>query len=150
DERAVSRLRQVKGQHHRPFSVIAPSLEWIHRNCVVSRDALDWLSRLPGPYTLILPLRNPDAVAWNVNMGVDTLGVRLPDCWIKDVVRDLEVPLVTTSANPVGGDVMVDLRDMHPQIRSGVDFVIYDGAVRGVPSTLVYLEGGLVRVEERQ
>lgn len=149
DEALVARLREVKGQHRRPFSVIAPSVEWIKKNCVLTKEAMQWLARLPGPYTLILPLKNPDAVAWNVNMGMDSIGVRLPDCWVSEVVSKLGVPIVTTSANLVGGDVMVKLDDLHPELKSNIDFIIYEGSIRGTPSTLVYLERELAKIEER-
>ncbi|UCG94990.1 MAG: Sua5/YciO/YrdC/YwlC family protein, partial [archaeon] len=51
---SVIRIRQIKQREQKPFSVIAPSKEWILENCVVGEADL---TRLPGPYTLILKLK---------------------------------------------------------------------------------------------
>ncbi|RME53677.1 hypothetical protein D6783_01305 [Candidatus Woesearchaeota archaeon] len=151
DEGLVAKLRNVKMQHTRPFSVIVPSRAWVEEHCVVTKEAEEWLQKLPGPYTLILRLKEGSerAVAWNVTMGLDTLGVRIPDSWFSSVVSSLGVPVVTTSANPTGGDVMVALEDLHPALKKGVDVVVYDGPLQGSPSTLVYVTGDGVVVKKR-
>lgn len=149
NEQLVARLREAKGNLERPFSVIAPSKAWVEQNCVVTTKAHEWLERLPGPYTLILGLKRRDAVAWNVSMGLETIGVRIPACWFAGVVERLRTPIVTTSANLVGGDVMQTLEDLHPRVRKAVDYAFYDGPINGRPSTLVFLESEAVRVQER-
>ena len=68
---AVRKVRQLKARATNPFSVIAPSLEWINENCVVTKEADEWLEKLPGPYTLILKLKN-NCVARSVNSGLNT------------------------------------------------------------------------------
>ena len=78
---SVYKVRETKNRHTVPFSVIAPSKDWIRENCEVNKKAEGWLKKLPGPYTFILNLKNKDAIAPNVNMDMDTLGVRIPDHW---------------------------------------------------------------------
>ena len=55
----VDRIRDLKGRYDLPFSVIAPSKEWIREQCVIDERAQEWLDKLPGPYTLILKMKNP-------------------------------------------------------------------------------------------
>ena len=57
DAEAVSEIRSIKSRAQNPFSVIAPSVEWIKENCVVEKEAEAWLKKLPGPYTLIFKLK---------------------------------------------------------------------------------------------
>ena len=83
DEHAVGVLRSIKFRYKRPFSVIAPSKEWIKNNCEVPEKGEEWLAKLPGAYTLILKLKNKKCIAPSVTQEVDTLGVRIPDHWIK-------------------------------------------------------------------
>ena len=83
---AVKRVRQAKPRLSSAYSVIAPSIEWIKENCEISKEAEKWLKELPGPITLILNLKNKDCIAKEVNSGKDTLGVRIPNHWISDVV----------------------------------------------------------------
>ncbi|MBD3259609.1 hypothetical protein GF371_03155, partial [Candidatus Woesearchaeota archaeon] len=93
---AVHRLRQIKEKMDQPFSVIAPSKEWILANCKAGPEDL---KDLPGPVTLILDLKNDKCVAPNVNPKGGTIGVRMPFHWISGVVSILGVPIITTSVN---------------------------------------------------
>lgn len=140
DEHAVSVLRSIKFRYERPFSVIAPSEDWIRRNCAVTNEAEGWLKKLPGAYTLILKLKNRTCVAPGVLLGVDSLGVRIPDHWISDFVTQIGIPIVTTSVNLTGEDFANSIEAINPKIRNKVDLIIDEGEKHGKPSTLVHLD----------
>lgn len=139
DSRAVKKIRQLKGRASNPFSVIVPSLEWINENCVVTKEAEEWLSKLPGPYTLILKLKKKGCVAKDVNPGLKTLGIRIPNHWISKIIAEAEIPVVTTSVNRSNEDYMNSLEDLDSAIKSGIDFAIYEGSKEGKPSKIVDL-----------
>ncbi|UCG95440.1 MAG: Sua5/YciO/YrdC/YwlC family protein, partial [archaeon] len=122
----------------KPFSVIAPSKEWILENCVVGEADL---TRLPGPYTLILKLKQK-CVAENVNLGLDTLGVRIPDNWFSQLIKETGIPIVTTSVNLTGQKFMTSLDSLDPKIKDAVDFIVYEGPLRGSPSEIINLTTG--------
>lgn len=136
---AVKKIRLLKGRASNPFSVIAPSLDWITENCIITKEASEWLEKLPGAYTLIFRLKNNWCVAREVNPGLKTLGVRIPRHWISRLVADAEVPVVTTSVNRSNEDYMTSLEDLDASIKSGMDFVIYEGKKEGKPSKIVDL-----------
>lgn len=146
---AVGKIRDIKERFKRPFSVIAPSKEWIKENCEITKEAEEWLEKLPGPYTLIMKLKNKDAVSEKANMGMDTLGVRIPAHWISHATAAIGVPLITTSANKMDEDYMTTLENLNSEIKGKVDFIIYEGEKQGRPSKLVHLEGEEVKVKER-
>lgn len=133
--RAVERVRKAKQSDKRPYSVIAPSKEWISKNCIVDKK---WLKKLPGPYTLILKLKNKRCVARNIT-GNDALGVRIPDNWSASIARDLKRPIITTSANLQGEAYMTKLQDLSEALIKHIDLIIYEGEKRGRPSTLINL-----------
>ncbi|MEM4755948.1 MAG: Sua5/YciO/YrdC/YwlC family protein [Candidatus Woesearchaeota archaeon] len=137
DPFAVDQVRQLKEHMHLPFSVIAPSKFWILRHCELNALERGWLEKLPGPYTLILRLKTTTAVAPDVNLGLPTLGVRIPDHWFREFVEYVGVPIVTTSANRAGDNYMRTLDDLHPSFKRSVSFIIYDGELQGRPSLLV-------------
>jgi len=139
-EEFVDQVREIKGRPSSPFSIIAPSKEWIKENCVVSKEGEKWLKKLPGPYTLIL--KKKGNVAESVAPGIDTLGVRIPDHWFSEVVSELGVPVVTTSANKSGGDFMTSLENLDDEIKPEIEFVVYEGEKHGRPSTIVDLTDG--------
>ncbi|HLC50295.1 MAG TPA: L-threonylcarbamoyladenylate synthase [Candidatus Nanoarchaeia archaeon] len=140
DAVAVSEIRKIKSRAQNPFSVIAPSVKWIKENCVVEKEAEAWLKKLPGPYTLIFKLKK-DCVAKQVNPGLNTLGVRIPKHWIKDIVAAADVPIITTSVNKSGEDYMTSLENIDSEINGSVDFVLYEGEKNGKPSRIVDLTG---------
>lgn len=137
--RAVRRIRDAKPMYKRPFSVIAPSKEWIRRNCLVTEEAEKWLDKLPGPYTLILNLRNKNCIARETNIDMGTLGVRIPDHWISEIAAITERPIITTSANDAGKNFMTSVEDLDINIKKKMDFIIYEGEKTGRPSILVEL-----------
>ena len=128
---SVTRLRKLKERDDKPLSVWAPSTQWIEDNCDVSD-----LDKLPGPYTLILPLLT-DSVAPEVNPGLNKIGVRIPDHWFSEIVEKLGFPLVTTSVNKAGREHMTSLETGDKEILDKVDFIIYEGEKSGEPSTII-------------
>lgn len=143
---AVRKVRQLKARATNPFSVIAPSLQWIYENCIVTKEGEELLEKLPGPYTLIFKLRR-DCVAKEVNPGLKTLGIRIPGHWIRKIVAEANVPVVTTSVNRASEDYMTSLEDLDPAIKGSIDFVIYEGEKEGKPSKLVDLTEAIRFIE---
>jgi L-threonylcarbamoyladenylate synthase len=146
---AVKKIRTIKQRHDAPFSVIAPSIEWIRKNCIVSKEAEKYLKELPGPVTLILKLKNTKCVSKEINPGNDTLGVRIPNHWISKMVEFFEVPIVTTSVNTTDKPFMTDIEEIEPEIEGHVSFALYEGAKEGRPSKIIHLEGEEVKIRER-
>jgi len=145
DQKAVDKIRQLKERHTNPFSIIAPSKEWITENCLVTKESKEWLNKLPGPYTLILKLKNKNTIAKSVNQGEENIGVRIPAHWISGVVQELGFPIVTTSANHSGRPFMTSIEDLDSTIKDRVDFIIYEGEKKGKPSKIVNLVEGKIK-----
>ncbi len=144
---AVKRIRAIKQRSTTPFSVAAPSKKWILENCVVHDKKI--LAKLPGKYTLVLPLKNKKAVSREVAKGHSSLGVRIPDNWFSKIIAELGVPIVTTSANIHGQPNMKSLNDLNGAVKESVDFIVYEGKKAGRPSTIIDLTSGTLRVRKR-
>jgi len=134
---AVQKVRELKERPKKPFSVIAPSVEWITKNCQLSPKAKSWLLKLPGPFTLVLPL-NAAAVCAETNKGLNSLGVRIPNHWVASFAHALGKPILTTSVNRQGLPPCTRLDQFK---KFGADFVIYEGDKAGTPSKVVDLTG---------
>ena len=129
NEESVQKIRKMKGRPGSPLSIWVPSKEWITKNC----DMPDvWLDKLPGPYTLIVPIKNE-------LMGVskETIGVRLPDHWFHSIVEKVGVPIITTSANRLGQRFMTSIENFDKNIN--VEFLIYEGEKLARPSKIINL-----------
>ena len=149
DSKSVLKIRDIKTRYKRPFSIIAPNKTWIRENCIVEKHAVPWLTKLPGPYTLIFKLKNKNAVAPEVNAGLETIGVRMLDHWCQELCELVGKPIITTSANKVGGNVMTSLEDLDVDIRSKVEFMLNDDKLKGKPSTIIDLTKDSEEVQER-
>lgn len=139
NDSAVKKIRELKDRDKKPFSIIAPSIDWIRENCELSDKAKKWLLQLPGPYTLILQLKNPNAVCAQTNMGMKTVGIRIPDHWISELVAGVGRPIITTSVNIAGKPPASTKQELE---QFAVDFIIYEGDKQGKPSTIVDLISG--------
>lgn len=145
NKKSVQKIRQLKERLDSPLSVWVPSLDWIKKNCRTTKQSEEYLSQLPGPLTLILKLKNEKAIADNVVPNSKTIGVRLPDHWFNHVVRGLNLPIITTSANKAGNPFMTSLEDLDPEIKMRIDFMIYEGQKEGRPSRIINLVEGKIR-----
>jgi len=158
NDASVLRIRKLKKSNLQPFSVIAPSKEWVYKNCEVGEKQKDYVESLGKRisiagkktcFTVILKLKNPKAVAKCVTQGMDTIGVRIPEHWIADVVKELGFPIITTSANPTGEDFMTSLNNLSETIKSGTDFIIYEGEKKGSPSTIIHSYEEITKIKHR-
>jgi len=138
---SIKKMREIKKRDENPFSVIAPGKNWIEENCFVSEKVEKWLDKLPGPYTLILELKNLEAVAKETNSGLDSLGVRIPDSWFSEIVEKAGIPFVTTSVNLAGEKNMTSMDDVNEEVKNRADYIVYEGPKEESASTIVNLVG---------
>ena len=139
DSFAVKLIRKIKHRDEKPLSVIAPSKEWILENCVLEDEHKKYLDKLPGAYTLVLNLRNRKAIAPEVSKG--TLGVRIPNHWVSDMVRELGFPVVTTSVNVAGKKPVTKIDGISKKVSKMIDFAIDEGELKNKPSKVIDLTG---------
>jgi L-threonylcarbamoyladenylate synthase len=129
---AVDKIREIKKRDSNPFSVIAPSIEWIQENLILDVDLNKYL---PGPYTIILKKKNPEFLNWV--SSTDSLGVRIPDHKFTKILQKSKVPFITTSVNIIGEPFAIKISEIKPELLEKADFVIDEGTLNGRPSTLV-------------
>ena len=98
---------------------------------------------------MILRLKNKDAVEHNVNPSIESIGIRIPDHWCSDIVRDIGFPIITTSANLTSQGFMTSVENLNVDIRNKTDFMINQGEIKGKPSTLIDLTKEEISIKER-
>jgi L-threonylcarbamoyladenylate synthase len=139
---AVKLLKDIKyKEKEKPISVIAPSVEWIKKHCVVEDSMIK--KYLPGPYTLILRKKDKNFL-YHVSNN-EYLGVRIPDSEFTKLVERAGVPFITTSVNFSGEPFAAKISDISHEIIDRVDIVIGVGKLDGRPSTLVKEDGTEIR-----
>ncbi|MBI2674825.1 MAG: L-threonylcarbamoyladenylate synthase [Candidatus Aenigmarchaeota archaeon] len=141
--KSVERIRKLKGSRQ-PFSVIAPSKEWIERHVIIKKRHRRYLDLLPGPYTIILEKKNKRFL--KKASPLDTLGIRIPRHPFSMLVSEAGVPFITTSANRHGKRAASEIKgDKIPK----ADIIINGGRLSGKPSIIIDLTSRRAKILRR-
>ncbi len=136
NKNSIEKIKKIKHRTNKPFSIIIPSKKWALKNCKYSENLKKYLKKLPGKYTLISELKNKKL---SPNKNISTIGIRIPKHWISKIVRELNLPIITTSVNISNKPHMTALRNLDRTIKSKVDFIIYEGFLNNKPSKIINL-----------
>src|SRR3989344_5535621 len=144
DENAVNRLREVKQRDDKPFSVIAPSVEWINKNFTFKHK--NQIKKLPGPFSFIVKMKK-EVVAKNVSK--DTLTIRIPEHKFTKVIQKAKAPFITTSVNISRKKHAKSIKEIPNEILDNVDYIIDDGVLENNPSVIIDLTEKIPKIVKR-
>uniref|UniRef100_A0A5B7B494 Threonylcarbamoyl-AMP synthase n=1 Tax=Davidia involucrata TaxID=16924 RepID=A0A5B7B494_DAVIN len=127
---AVNRIYEIKGRKHTsPLAICVGDVRDIQRFAVTDHlpnGLLDCL--LPGPVTVVLRRGDSSILEKSLNPGLDSIGVRVPDCnFIRVIARGCGSALALTSANLSGQPSSVDIKDFENLWEHCA--YVYDGGV---------------------
>ena len=125
------RLNEVKGSEPaKPLALLCASAEEAFSLAAEVPPLARRLAQAywPGPLTLVLDRR-----------GEGTVGVRVPDGAVVEVLRAYGGPVYATSANPSGGPAPRSLGEVDPRVAAGVDLVVEGEPGSGEASAVVDL-----------
>lgn len=157
NEKALDKLYALKKMDGgKPVSVMVRSLEDAEKyadfgtSCSTATGSMANPRELadrywPGPLTLVLPRK--EALPVFLNRGVESVGLRCPDCELcRDLVDGFGGPLTTTSANLTQWPEVYDVECYLGQLVGEPlrpDLVIDAGQlVKNKPSTIIRFEKG--------
>ncbi len=146
-KRGVERIVRVKGRDpKKPMSFVCADLTHISRYARVSNFAYRILKRfLPGGYTFVLEASRE--VPKLLLTKQKTVGIRVPDHAVAlALVRELDNPILSTSANRTGGEPLNDPKEIQDVLGKEVDAILECGVLPRVPSTVVSLVDDRVEV----
>jgi len=129
---SVNKIKRIKQRDEKPFSIIAPSFDWIGQNLVLDCDIHKYL---PGPYTIILKKKYNNYLPYVSK--TDSIGIRIPKCDFTKTIQKSEFPFITTSVNLTGEPFATKISDIPDSILEKVDYIIDTGELNGKPSTLI-------------
>lgn len=142
DSDAVHAIFDAKGRpQDNPLILHVPSADWLERYCEEIPPVAYELARRfwPGPLTMILKRRAvvPDAVT----AGLDTVGMRCPDCKVtRDIIAAADVPVAAPSGNASGRPSPTTAAAMLEDMEGKIDAIVDAGPCSvGVESTIIDL-----------
>lgn len=142
DPNAVAAIFAAKGRpQDNPLILHIPGPSWLARYCAdIPQTAYTLAQRFwPGPLTIILKRKPivPDAVT----AGLDTVGMRCPDCAVtRAIIAAADVPVAAPSGNTSGRPSPTTAAAMLEDMDGKIDAIVDAGPCAvGVESTIVDL-----------
>lgn len=142
DPTAVKAIFAAKGRpQDNPLILHVPEESWLEQYCEDIPQTAHTLAKRfwPGPLTMILKRRAlvPD----ETTAGLDTVGMRCPDCAVaRAVIAAAGVPVAAPSGNASGRPSPTTAAAMLEDMEGKIDAILDDGPCRvGVESTIIDL-----------
>lgn len=133
-------VRIKKRNKARPVALFVKDIGMAELFCEVTDTARKLAARfLPGPLTLIMPIRPGQTAAAAAFASADGFGVRISSSPIvKAVMNQVTFPVTATSANLGGNRTPVTVTEIRKELGDEVDLYLDGGQCRGlIPSTVV-------------
>jgi L-threonylcarbamoyladenylate synthase len=151
--KAVKKLYKLKGRNFKkPIHVIPPTKQWIEKIVKMTPEAKKLIENLmPGPLTLVLPLK-ATGQSWKIMAaGTKTMGIRRPkNKMALDLAALLRLPITTTSANVSDMPNCYSVLEIKKQFKNSLlkpDFYLDGGRLRKTnPSTVVLIGKGYAKI----
>ena len=144
DKEAMNKVYEAKDRDRdKPLPMMCCDLKMIQRVAEVSEKAEKVIERfVPGPLTLIL--KKKEEVEDYVTQGKKTIGIRVPDDeFILDLIRELDQPLMVTSANISGDGSLLKWEDVLSCMDSRIDGIVCEDARGDKASTIIDVTDGI-------
>lgn len=139
-KKGIERIQGLKQRDAgKPMSFVCQDLSDISKYAVVSNYAYRVMKRLlPGPYTFIIKATRE--VPRMMQSKQKEVGIRVPDSPVSlALAQELGHPIVSTSANIHGKDVLTDPEEIEEVFGHALDFVIDGGVLGGESSSVIRL-----------
>jgi len=156
NSKALRKFYNIKSRGNKPVHVVVPSLAYAKKIVVWNRIATKLSKKfLPGPLTIILPLRRNTGYLRQFSAASGFLGIRFSKNQITlDLVKALGRPIPATGANPsgqkAGGVDSYTAKQVYDQFKKQKhkpDIIIDAGTLpRRKPSTLVKIDGNQIHI----
>ncbi len=145
--KAIHRLYALKKPMKKFFmALLLPDIRHATAYAHVSNYAFNIMkSRVPGPYTFILPA-SPQ-IARKLDVKRQEIGVRLsPHPFFKELFTHFDKPLLSTAAKLSDDEIFTDPDDLWNLFKNSVDLMIECGVIDISPTNIVSLVNGEIEV----
>lgn len=142
--RAVNRLYRIKNRTRtKPTAVLVS--DWKMASQLMKDEPDEFLTKVlsrhwPGDLTIVVEAA--DIVPRSITGFFHEIGIRMPNHErLRNVISDIKVPLVATSANFRGGKTPLKYNDIDPSFLLQVDFSIPEDSKGNTASTVIRYKG---------
>lgn len=150
NSKAVEAIYRLKGRNaDKPLALLLADID-LAQSIVELNEAARKLAAefCPGPITFVLKKHKGSKLAANLNEGIDTIAVRIPDHEIAlSILRKAGCPVVATSVNPSGQPSAISAAEVEGYFSGRIDYLLDGGdCTIGIASTVVDLTGSSPKI----
>ena len=125
----------------KPFNILVSDKEML-KEYVVSLSPLE--EQLINKYTpskVTFLLKKNSKISDLVTSASPLVGIRVPDREdLRELIKKLGSPIVSTSANVTGSDVVSDLDELDEEFFNQIDYTYYEGKMNTTASAIIKVE----------
>lgn len=147
-EKAYSKLNKVKERpEDKPYTLMLKGVEDIQKYGVISEATRRVIDKfMPGSLTILVPVKD-NTVPSYVTHNTRVIGMRVPtNKEALELLKAVELPLLVPSANKSGQKPAYNSDEVKKIFGNELDFIVSGSAKSNVPSTIVDLTKGDVRI----
>lgn len=142
DKQAFDKIGKIKNRpEEKNYSIIVSDLKMLKQYAIINSTQEKILNKyLPGAFTFILKASKKLPKYLVSEQG--TVGIRVPrNRLCIELVKALKKPIITTSFNPSGKDVVTDPSKAPKLLQNKVDVILDAGEIGSISSTIIDLTG---------
>lgn len=146
-EKAIRRIYKIKNREDRkPFIILISSLKDLNIFRIeIGENERNILEKIwPGKVSVVLPC--PEEKFSYLHRGTKTLALRWPEKKSLTNLLEKTGPLAAPSANPKGSMFAENIDEAKNYFGDQIDFYVDGGELNSLPSTLISLENGEVKI----
>ncbi len=99
----------------------------------------------PGPLSILF-LKNAK-ISDLVTAGSPYVAIRMPnDANLRNLIKKIKRPIVATSANISGSEIITDVKTIEKELLAKIDYVVDGGIITSSPSTLIKVENDKIQI----
>ena len=147
NDEAVKKIFQVKKRDlSKAMPILVSDKEMLKRYVTniseLEQEIIDKYT--PGKLSILLPKNDQVSKYVSPNPYV---AIRIPDNeFLKELLTKLDRPIVATSANISGIDVISSLDELEHELKNEIDYIYDGGKLTTVPSTLIKIENEKITI----
>lgn len=144
---AVKKVFLAKQRSQKPLIVLVSSIEMLKKYTKNLNDLELELVNKYWPNTLTILFEKNELIADEVTCSSPYVGIRMPNNkLLLDVMNKLDKPLISTSANISGNEVITNTNLIEEELLKHINYVYDDGEKTNVSSTLVKVEDNKIKI----
>lgn len=147
NEDVIKKVFEVKKRpYSKPLILLMDSIEMVCKYVSDISDIEEYVMNNFWPGLVTIILKKNDKVSNLITGGQNTVAIRIPDNHdLLEVIRRLGRPVISSSANITGSEVITSVSMIEDELRDKIDYIEDGGEIVSLSSTIIeFIDNELV------